>query len=288
MPGAMQRPCFFGCQVRMRFYFSLALFCSILLCSCFRQAYYVSPFNGMTAPYRTIPLHTDSMKAASYLNLQLFTGESNQQGRDRKQAVSLDFSRSHNFGVFQAYYGLGFTAGNYHAVGMDTATTGFGLYYGSLSPKRSNYFFGGAGADAGANVVAPFNGGEWRIFGVEASVRQEFGDYVGARKAVPDSHGAVVIPDKFFGSSGVYSEVLVDAGSGSFVGLRLSEGRAFGHKYHNLDVSRDTAFGNASVRFNYFNLNLHYTHERFTAYVQFGTAGKSDHVLAGVNYRLGR
>ena len=242
----------------------------------------------MTSPYRTVPLHDDSVKAASYLNLQLFTGEANQQGRDRKVAASLDFSRSHNFGVFQAYYGLGFTAGNYHAVGTDSALTASGLYYGSLSPRRANYFFGGAGADVGANVVAPFNGGEWRIFGVEASVRQEFGDYVRARKAVPDSQGAVVIPDKFFGSSGVYSELVLDAGGGSLVGLRMSTGRAFGSKYRNLDVSVDTAFGSAIIRFNYFNVNLHYTHERFTTYVQFGTAGKSDHVLAGVNYRLGR
>jgi len=242
----------------------------------------------MTAPYRTIPLHSDSAKAASYLNLQLFSGQANQQGRDHKLAASLDFSRSHNFSVFQAYYGLGFTAGNYHAAGFDSASAINGLYYGSVSTRRANYFFGGAGADAGINIVAPFSDGEWRIFGVEASVRQEFGDYVRARKAVPDSQGAVVIPDKFFGTSGVYSELLVGAGGGSVVGLRLSTGRAFGDKYRNLNVSRDTAFGSAYIRFNYFNLNLHYTHERLTAYLQLGTAGKSDHVLAGVNYRLGR
>ena len=240
----------------------------------------------MTAPYRTIPLHDDSTAAATYVNAVLFNGQANDQGRDKKLAFSLDLSRSHNFGNFQAHYGLGGTVGRYKVATYDSIGNSSSVNYQSINRKAGNYFFGGAGVDGGINFVLPSARSEWRVLGVETSLRQEFGKYADFRKNLPDSVATLVIRDRSFGTAGIYTELLgyVDE---SVIGVKMAYGTVLGSDYQNHD---DIPYYTSTrgLRFRYFNLAFHYTNDRFTGYLQLGVSAKAEHVFAGVNYRLGK
>lgn len=270
----------------MRFLFFLLLIASGL-CGCFHQGYYVSPFNGMTASYRTMPLHGDSVKKASYFNAALFTGAGNDAGRDKKTAIGLDFSRSHNFGQFQAHYGAGITAGSYHLTLYDGFRGGPAGTYMSVNDRNGHYFFGGAGVDAGINFVVPGHNLEWRMLGVETSLRHEFGNYLKLRKSLPDTLTALIIRDRFFGTIGYSTELLGHVSKSGIMGVKMSYGSTIGANYRDPNGYRNNHYVTGMV-FHYFNIAAHYTQDRYTFYLQSCVAAKTNHFSCGLNLRLGK
>ena len=157
------------------------------------RAYIMSPMDINSNPYHTLPMTTDSQKSATYANVAFNGGGSNQNMRDAVLAVHADIHRGYQFGHFQAYYGGGFSLGNYS---MSESYHFSNYYYSNYGMNDTTYHytvsnksFGIYGLCGGMNLVIPFgNGrGEWRVIGFETSFQKEFGNYLQFRKQLPDS-----------------------------------------------------------------------------------------------------
>ena len=267
--------------------FLLLSFITLGLFSCIgRQAYYVSPFNGITSPYHTIPLHSDSVKSATYLNATFGTGGANEGLTDTKFLLNSNISRSHNFGIFQAYYGGGLTIGSYKLKPYDSLGNNRTVNYKIINQNTGTYFFGGGGLDAGINVVSVGRKSEWRVFGVETSLRQEFGKYGKGRDNIPDSAATVVVRNRFFGTVGIFTDVVAQTMNGS-VGFKFGFGTVLGNEYHRFNF-RDSYFANNPPSFGYFNFTVHTSFNKWTGYMQSNIAKKAATFLLGANYRLGK
>jgi hypothetical protein len=262
-------------------------FISICFFSCIgRQAYYVSPFNGITNPYHTIPMHKDSLKSASYLNSVISIGGANEGLTDPVYSFTENVSRSHNFGMFQAYYGAGLTVGSYKIKPYDSLGNNSTVNYIIINQNKGNYFFGGGGFDGGIDFVTGSEKFEWRALGAEISLRQEFGNYVHARNKIPDSAATVVIRNRFFGTVGLFTEV-VGRGRNTETGCKLGWGTVIGSDYHNFQFT-DSYFADNPPRFGYFTLNVHTTANKWTGYIQGNFAKKASAFLIGMNYRISK
>lgn len=262
-------------------------FISFYLVGCIgRQAYYVSPFNGITNPYHTIPMHKDSIKSASYLSSVISMGGANEGETDPVYSFTANLSRSHNFSFFQAYYGAGLTVGSYKIKPYDSLGNNHTVNYRLINQQTGNYFFGGGGFDGGINVVTGSEKFEWRIFGAETSLRQEFGNYVHARNHIPDSAATVVVRNRFYGTFGFFTEIL-GRGRNSETGCKLGMGGAIGSDYHNFHF-KDSYFAKNPPSFGYVLLNVHTTVNKWTAYIQGNFAKKAASCFIGMNYRISR
>jgi hypothetical protein len=265
------------------------LFSSICIClfSCIgRQAYYVSPFNGITNPYHSIPMHADSIKSASYLNTAISLGGANEGETDPVYSFTGNLSRSNNFGIFQAYYGAGLTVGSYKIKPYDSVGNNNTVNYTIINQHKGNYFFGGGGFDGGINFVTGSENFEWRIFGIETSLRQEFGKYVHVRNNIPDSAATVVVRNRFYGTFGMFTEI-VGKGRRTETGCKLGFGGTIGSDYHNFHFT-DSYFAQNPPSFGYFTLNVHTTANKWTGYIQGNFAKKAAACLIGMNYRISK
>lgn len=264
------------------------LFCSsFFLFSCIgRQAYYVSPFNGITNPYHTIPMHQDSVKSATYFNSAISVGGTNEGKTDPVYSLTTNISRSNNFSIFQAHYGAGLTIGSYKMKSYDSTGNNNTVNYSVINQHAGNYFFGGGGFDGGINFVTGSENFEWRIIGAETSLRQEFGNYVHVRNHIPDSAATVVVRNRFFGTVGLFTEI-VTKGHTSQTGFKLGWGTVTGSDYHNFNFT-DSYFASNPPRFDYFLFNVNTTTNRWTAYLQGNFAKKATSCFVGMNYRISK
>ena len=264
-----------------------------LLPACYqRQAFYVSPFNGNTGNYQTIPLRADSIRAATYASAVFETGSANENGKDYFNAFNTSLSRSHNLGVLQAYYGLDLTLGSYITGIWGEGPTPNGSPFGPNNPTPNhqllnqyagNHFFGGAGFNGGMNLSAQFYKREWRYLGFETSLNHEFGRYLQLRQVIPDSAADLIIRNNFFGTIGITSEFLGQTRTGQF-GFKWAGGWVLGPDYNNLGF-HDNESG-APLRYHYFNFTFHYSWSAYTSYIQLNSATKATGLHIGFNYRL--
>lgn len=257
-----------------------------------QQAYYVSPFNGNTGNYQTIPMQSDSIRSSIYASVSLLTGSANTRGNDHFNAFHGSLSASHNLGIIEAYYGADLTLGSYFLGKWDSSapnlfSTGYSrpMDYSYLDQNAGNHFFGGTGFNGGINLVIPFYKREWRILGVETSLRHEFGRYLQFRKQLPDSAATLDIRDNFFGTAGLTSEFIGQTPTGQF-GFKWAYGWLLGSAYQNLDIYDNTS--GHFLGYQYFNFTFHYTYTRYTGYVELNTATKATGFHLGFNYRLTR
>ena len=201
----------------------LALF---WLSGCYvRQAYYVSPFNGNTGAYHSLPTVKDSIRSAVYTRAIFFTGGANDNLTDHLNGFTGGIYTAHHLGILQFYYGADLTLGGFYLGKWDTIMP-------SLAPPSSTpvllrsvpsgppptavalnslskgYFFGGTTFSGGLKLVIPFRRAEWRILGVEATTTQEFGKYLSLRKKMPDSLATLIIRDNAYTTLGVTTELL--------------------------------------------------------------------------------
>lgn len=255
-------------------------------CSIGKQAFYVSPFNGISTRYHTIPLQSDSIKASTFINSSLSIGGDNEGRLDNKYSFSTGLSRSHNVGNFQGWYGAALVLGSYNMKRYDSIGNNATVNYKIINQNAGNHFFGGVGFDGGINFVHSFNNGEWRVMGVETSLQNEFGNYQEVRKNLPDSAATLIIKDRFFGTAGLFSEIAGKSGETIF-GAKFGGGIALGSRYRNSGIM-DTYFLRKKVSFHYFNFTLHYTKQKWTGYFQSTFTSKSNNALLGANFRIGK
>lgn len=237
-----------------------------------QQAYYVSPFNGNHHSYHPLPLQADSARSAYYLGAAIGFGAANDNETDQLSLFQAHVSGGHNFRPLQVYYSLGLSMGKY-------------IVAANNALWRSSYFYGGGGAEAGINAVVPFRNGEWRIIGVEGSLRQEFGDYLAFRKGLAPAAADLIVRNSRFSTFGGYSEV-VFRGPYLTSGIRLAGGTVLGKAYHHLQLY-DRNEGRW-LTYRYVNMALHTTLKRYNGFLQVNFATKASTTTLGLNYRLGK
>jgi hypothetical protein len=104
--------------------------------------------------------------------------------------VRTALSGGHTFGLFQAFYAATLATGYYNADSVQ------GIINTGKKP------LGGAGFEGGVNVVIPFDGGEWRLIGVEASWHSEWGNYLRFQQGLPPGVADLVIKNNAFSTIG--------------------------------------------------------------------------------------
>lgn len=255
------------------------LFCLLILvslCGCVEHRYYVSPFNGNNGTYHPVPMKSDSVKSGYYATAAIGWGSANDEGVDNIFSAHANLSGGHHFGPFQAFYGAGFSLGNYKvnpADGID---------------HPGNKAFRGVGFEGGLNAVIPFKGGEWRVLGVETSIWNESGRYLQFRKALPDAAFPsdaidLVIRNRTFRTIGGYSEILA-TGGGFVFGMRLAAGTVLSRHYVIFNAYEEP--GRQREKYGYGTLTYHMTHNRYTGFAKLNFATKASTILFGLNYRL--
>lgn len=252
------------------------------------QAFYVSPFNGNSPGYASIPLKADSLKSATYANAAYFAASANDHGRDDVSAFHFEVSRAHNFHFLQAWYGVNLALGTYRVQPWDSSyfsARGNSFDAKAIDQHAGNHFFGGTGARGGINAVVTRGNQEWRVLGLETSFEHEFGDYLNFRKQLPDSAATLLVKSNFFGTIGLYTELLGKTRKGDF-GFRFALGWILGSAYNNLNIYDDSK--KRYLRYRYYDFIYHYTYQRYTGYLQIDAATKTTGLHLGFNYRLGR
>lgn len=208
----------------------------ILFTSCTRYAYYQSPLHTNTHPYKTIPLKSEHSPVATYANATLTTGGANDKYQDGYVGVLGSGYRAHNFGRFQAFYGISGSWGSYK---VDS----FGGQRDSLYRNRyiartvndslinkgaGRKSWGSVGGFAGINFVIPFRrrGGEWRALGAEMSWTHELGNYYDFRKKLPDTAANLIDRSRNFLTLAFSTELVGRFKNGS-LSYKLAGGGSF-------------------------------------------------------------
>lgn len=252
----------------------------VVLCgSCTEQAYYLSSFNANTNPYHALPLVSDSVKSATYLDALFTAGLANQEFTDNILAVRAGLHRAHTLGNVHLFYGANASIGEYYVSSIVTNTTIYGNpYHPQYSGSKT---FGGYGFNGGFNAAIPLrNGGEWRVFGLEGSIQNEFGEYFEFRKNIPDSLGNLISRNRWTGTIGITTEIISRHRGNSSFGYKFSLGA-------NLNSYRNS-YSYYNVRPIYVSNTIHFTKNNVTAFWQLNFGTYAGNFQFGINYKLGR
>ena len=207
----------------------LRLCCPLLMIiaifsGCYRQAYFLSPFQANTNFYHAIPSKSDSVKSASYVSGAFTAGAANDYLEDDVFSFHGYFHRSHTFNKLQAYYGINASVGSY-----DVDENSFYNSYPSdpVNYRTGHKFFGGLGMSGGINLVVPMGARhEWRVIGLQSSLQKEYGNYLQFRKQVPDSAVNGIHRNNVFATAGLTTEFVFNLRNKSTLGYKLSVGSA--------------------------------------------------------------
>ncbi len=272
--------------------------CSIifLYSSCIpeRQGYLLSPQNANSNPYHAIPMRSDSLKSAIYVNGLFSGGSANDRGADHVTMFQGSMHRSNNFGLFQAYYGAGFSLGSYYVEDFYnlnhhfSATNPLFLDSSNHIPGSHN-FFGTYGVSGGINLVTSHEHirksrhSEWRILGLETSLQSEFGAYSDMRGKLPDTAANVIFRKELSAYLGLYTEGLWTNRDNIEFGIKLAAG---------MDLNPGSSYSNyytqSILPLYSFSITFHLKKDRFAGFLQSNFGTYADNVQIGFNYRLGR
>ncbi len=274
---------------------------STLLTGCYarQQAIYVSPYNGSSQEYHTLPLQKDSAHTGVYARASFFGGGANANYTDHVSGASASVEVAQHGGMFQWYYGLNGSLGSYKLGKWSDGFSGFpfgdlGNYSLITIPpataKQLDAYggpktFGGGGISAGVNCVIPMGQGEWRFLGLETAMHQELGDYLHFRKKLPDSLATYIVRRALFGTAGLSTEFICRTRQGEF-GFRLAHGWVLGAPYTNAGIYDSVAA--QPLTFRYSNFSFHYTFQRYTIFYQLEDGKKSLTERVGLTYRFGK
>lgn len=236
---------------------------------------FVSPLEATSFQYHTIPLQSDSVKSATYFSANVSLGSS-LSNNDFMYSFQANIHRSHNFGFLQAYYGAGILAGSYRFDRFNDYNYYPGTYNSFPSPK----FFGAYGINGGINAVFNFGNFEWRVFGMEGSVYNEFGEYINFRKTASDSTSSVRETNSLTKTLGGTTEFLWKRRRGSIFGYKMAIGGFFiaDKNFHSLEYYQKPM---------YFSNTLHLTKGNMTAFWQMNIGSYLSTFQMGINYKLG-
>jgi hypothetical protein len=254
------------------------------LTSCFRQAYFLSPFNTTTNYYHAIPLNSDSIKSATYISGAVSAGGANDFYNDEVYSLHGYFHRSHSFKKFQAYYGANASVGSYPVEP--------GSYYsGNYNNPPINYdagskFFGGFGISGGMNLVMPMGTRhEWRVIGIETSLQNEYGQYLDFRKRIPDSAADAIHKHTLFTTVGLTTEFVFKLKKGGSIGYKLAIGSSLqktNRFYYGYYDNYRASFVPA-----YISNTFQITRNQVTGFGQLNLGSYAANFQAGISYRLG-
>lgn len=258
----------------------------ILLTGCTRYAYFQSPLHTNTNSYKAIPTNRDKTPSAVYASGAITTGGANDNNRDGFTALIGSLHRSHNWGHFQAYYGLSGTLGRYK---VDSVSNGTSLYRNNsmndslINARSGSKFFGSWGMVSGINFVWPFRGGgEWRVIGTELSWNQEFGKYLDFRQQLPDRAANLIDKNRRFLTIGVSTDLLLPITNG-YLGVKM--GGVFNPR--SLKGYNKEGFP-TTYSSSYFSNTFHLTLSRVTGFLQMNFGTYAVGLQLGANLRLGK
>jgi hypothetical protein len=275
------------------------LFYLSLLSSCMedRQGYYLSPNNANSNPYHPIPLHSDSVRNAIYINGGYYIGAANYFGFDQVSVGQLGIHRSNNFGHFQAYYGADLSLGAYNIANFYNCHYHYsGGWFGSYPiaddtiyhiSDRGN-FFGSYGVSGGINIVKASARREWRALGIEISVRNEFGNYSDFRKSLPDSAANVIFRRTLTATLGFYTDMIWKNRHHTVFGFKFSGGFILNSKTDYSKMITDIKATKNIFPLTYFSPCFHITKEKITGFFQFNLGSYADGFQTGFSFRLGK
>lgn len=253
----------------------------IFFSGCFYPPYYLSSSNANTNYYRTIPLKSDSVKAASFISVILTKGAANSSSSDNVMAFHGNFHRSFRFGICQGYYGIHHSLGFYRVAKVQHRR--FNVNESIINRMAGNKFFGSYGINGGINVVKLINtSAEWRILGLEATLQNEFGDYLKFRKRLPIDTANDITKRSLYITTGFNSDIAVKTRTGSF-GCKIAIGASLRHTLY-VNNKRDTSFRKPV----YAGFTVHYTNRRWTSFVQGNLGAYAHNVQLGTSYRLSK
>jgi len=245
---------------------------TLLSASC-RETAFLTPLNHISHYYRTIPLHSDSVKNATYANALLTLGNGNRILTDDFYSFQAGANRSFNFGNFQGYFGGDMTLGNYQLNPSD--------FPNSTNNGLTSKFFGAYGFNAAVNYVMPFDRGEWRVIGLETSFQNEFGDYLQFRKTFPPENALIVQTADWIKTLGVYTEFAWKVGHNKIFGYRLAAGGTF--------TSPKNYLGSDSTHTpGYFSNTFRLSSDYITGFLQMNTGTYAFSMQLGMNFNISK
>ncbi len=268
-----------------------------LFSSCFteRQAYFLAPQNAAANPYHAMPMKSDSLKSAFYANGVYTNGSANDRQSDHVWSLEGSLHRSHNFGIFQAYYGANLTLGSYNISDYYRSdyrySGGFiGTYYPVDTPYHiaaTNKFFGAYGVSGGINLVMSHEHkkynkhSEWRALGLETSLQNEFGEYNQFRKNLSDTGANVNFRNSFSAYLGLYTEWVWTSRYKTEGGVKLAWGLCINPENNYLKY-----LDRPITPLLNFSVNWHVTRNRYTGFMQINLGTYADNIQFGLTYRL--
>lgn len=264
----------------------LYFFIPVVFFSCIERTYYVSPGYGNSMPYHTLPLSKDSIKSNLYFNGSLLAGSANYDLRDNQYAINANIYNAHTFSMFKAWYGGGITLGDYVVKTYNNNS----YIYDSI--KAGGKFYGSLNANGGMAFTLPLGKSEWRIIGVQASLQQEFGNYLSFRKKIKSDSIAVDgnTTNALLPTIGVSTEFALKVPDG-VLSLLIQYNTLMGKDYRYYSFS-DNIYDPNNIsklyRYGYFTTVLSYSENRFTGYLQTNSGTRMNNIQAGINYSLSR
>ncbi len=201
-------------------YIILCIAVSITLTSCVTHSYYASPTYGNSMGYHTLPLKKDSVKSCIYYNGTITASAVNQIAEDKVLSLQQNIYNAHQFSAFKAWYGAGFTLGNYKVSKVyersffPVTTDTF-----ALNKRAGNKFFGSADLNAGMALTFQLSkGSEWRILSVAGSLQKEFGSYYHFRQSLIKDSVKIsgVVKSSWFLLLSTATEIAIKTSTGSF------------------------------------------------------------------------
>ena len=252
------------------------------LTSCFRQAYFLSPFNANTNYYHAMPMSKDSVKSATYISGALSAGGSNDYFNDEVFSFNGYFHRSHNFDKLQAWYGANLSLGSYN---VDRDGYYFNPNYTNSVYGGGTKFFGGVGVSGGMNLVVPMGTRhEWRVIGIESTLQNEYGSYLNFRKNLPDSAANAIAKNRIFATAGLTTEFVFRRRSGTTLGYKVAIGSS-------LQQGTRTYFDynnyGGSIAPMYVSNTFQITRKSVTGFGQLNFGDYAANFQMGITYRLG-
>lgn len=260
----------------------------ILFTGCTQYAYYQSPLLTHTNGYKAMPMQDDKKEPALYGGLSIASGGANENWHDELIVFSGEVHQAHNFGIFQAFYGICGTMGQYTVNTYTPQNNTVSPYYNknlndslinALSGKKD---FGAWGFSGGIAIVKSFpKGGEWRIIGLEYNWQQEWGDYLSFRKKLPVTAANLIDYSNRFSTISITSDIIGKLKNNISIGYKVAMGitpRLFTY-YNETGEASHVLPANLSQ-------TLHLTNKRVTGYLQGNIGYRAASFHLGVNYRL--
>ena len=224
-------------------------------------------------------MKSDSLNSAIYVSGVFSNGTANDRGADHVTMFQGSMHRSNNFGMFQAYYGVGFSLGSYHVADFYNVNHRFTqanpyLIDNSNHIPGSHNFFGTYGVSGGINLVTSYEHirksrhSEWRILGLETSLQEEFGAYSDMRGKLPDTAANTIFRKQLSAYLGLYTECLWTNRNKIEMGIKLAAGTDL-----NPGSSYSNYYSESILPLYCFSITFHLKKDRFTGFVQsnFGT-----------------